>query len=183
MLKDTSIGLRGNDRYEGFGIDIIDQLSLLYGFKYKFVVQEDQIYGSPINGTPMWNGLIGRVMSGVSLLINDLNKAFCRLLSPFLFFLTDNLCYFRQEVDLAITDLTINSDRITALDFTPSFMNLGLLSTNSVQVCFPTSIRSYCNSSFPHLLQVSPCCTESQHKSRRQRSPSCRRFRRSFGFI
>lgn len=30
-----------------------------------------------------------------------------------------------QEADLAITDLSITSDRIQALDFTPSFMNLG----------------------------------------------------------
>lgn len=66
MLKDTSTGLAGNDRFEGFGIDIINELSLLYGFKYEFVLQEDQIYGSPVNGTSMWNGLIGRVMSGVS---------------------------------------------------------------------------------------------------------------------
>lgn len=34
-------------------------------------------------------------------------------------------CIF-QNADLAITDLTINSDRIQALDFTPSFMNLGI---------------------------------------------------------
>lgn len=34
------------------------------------------------------------------------------------------LC-FRQRADLAITDLTITSDRVSAIDFTPSFMNLG----------------------------------------------------------
>lgn len=36
------------------------------------------------------------------------------------------LPFFLQRADLAVTDLTINSARITALDFTPSFMNLGI---------------------------------------------------------
>lgn len=39
----------------------------------------------------------------------------------------------RGEADLAITDLTINSARIEALDFTPSFMNLGKFHMFSVE--------------------------------------------------
>lgn len=67
MLKDTSTGLSGNDRYEGFGIDIIDELAQMYGFKYEFVLQENAKYGEPIPGTNgEWNGMMGEVMAGVS---------------------------------------------------------------------------------------------------------------------
>lgn len=66
MLKDTSTGLIGNDRFEGFGIDVINELSALYGFEYEFVLQDDKYYGSCIDkDTNTWNGMIGKVMSGV----------------------------------------------------------------------------------------------------------------------
>lgn len=81
MLTDTSgIGLTGNDRYEGFGVDIIEKLANMYGFKYEFVVQEDGDYGRPKGNTTEWTGMIGEVMA--------------------------------SRADLAITDLTINSQRI-----------------------------------------------------------------------
>lgn len=32
---------------------------------------------------------------------------------------------FFQRADIAITDLTVTAERIRALDFTPSIMNLG----------------------------------------------------------
>uniref|UniRef100_A0A182HTL3 Ionotropic glutamate receptor C-terminal domain-containing protein n=1 Tax=Anopheles arabiensis TaxID=7173 RepID=A0A182HTL3_ANOAR len=72
MLKDSPIKLSGNERFEGFGIDLIHELSLMLGFNYTFILQED-----------------GRA-------------------------------------DLAITDLTITSDRESAVDFTMPFMNLGI---------------------------------------------------------
>lgn len=133
MLKDTSIELFGNDRYEGFGIDIIDKLSELYGFKYEFMLQEDKHVGSVINADKnQWDGMIGKIMSGVSifnsaLIIYDLPT----ISSGTLFFNNVIFPYLLQEADLAITDLTINSERITALDFTPSFMNLGFFNVPS----------------------------------------------------
>lgn len=50
MMKDTSTELIGNDRFEGFGIDIIDELSRLYGFTYEFI-QYVGGYGSWDNAT------------------------------------------------------------------------------------------------------------------------------------
>lgn len=41
-----------------------------------------------------------------------------------------------QEADIAITDLTVTSERIKALDFTPAIMNLGKFCeriTNSIK--------------------------------------------------
>lgn len=47
-----------------------------------------------------------------------------------------NLCFFiQQRADLAITDLTITSDRVSAIDFTPSFMNLGKLNKMEINFC------------------------------------------------
>ncbi|XP_046833822.1 glutamate receptor ionotropic, kainate 2-like isoform X3 [Vespa crabro] len=94
MVKESAAMLSGNERYEGFGIDIIQELSKSLGFNYTFEVQTDSVYGSYINKTGKWSGMIGKIMAG--------------------------------RADLAITDLTITSDRESAVDFTMPFMNLGI---------------------------------------------------------
>lgn len=66
MEKDSSDLLQGNDRYEGFAIDVIKELSLLYGFDYKFVIQEDNNYGKPLNeNKTVWSGMVGEILEGV----------------------------------------------------------------------------------------------------------------------
>ncbi|XP_050308479.1 glutamate receptor ionotropic, kainate 2-like [Anthonomus grandis grandis] len=71
MLKDSSESLVGNDRYEGFAIDLIHELSLLEGFNYTFIVQADKANGKKVNGK--WTGMIGAVIDGVAdLAITDL---------------------------------------------------------------------------------------------------------------
>lgn len=59
----------GIDQYEGYCIDLINELSRMSGFKYTFIVQEDgnvgQLETLP-NGTQQWNGMIGKVRRGVS---------------------------------------------------------------------------------------------------------------------
>ncbi|XP_054273168.1 glutamate receptor ionotropic, kainate 2-like [Macrosteles quadrilineatus] len=64
MLKETASKLSGNDRYEGMGIDIIQELSLLHGFNYTFRLQPDSSSGNPDPNTGKWNGMIGEVLSG-----------------------------------------------------------------------------------------------------------------------
>jgi glutamate receptor, ionotropic, invertebrate len=58
MLKETAEKLSGNDRFEGFGIDLIHELSLMLGFNYTFRIQEDRAYGSLNPVTQQWNGMI-----------------------------------------------------------------------------------------------------------------------------
>ncbi|XP_065092480.1 glutamate receptor ionotropic, kainate 2 isoform X2 [Ochlerotatus camptorhynchus] len=94
MLKDSPTRLSGNDRFEGFGIDVIHELSLMLGFNYTFVLQEDGVYGSLNRETGKWNGMVQELLD--------------------------------WRADLAITDLTITSDRESAVDFTMPFMNLGI---------------------------------------------------------
>ncbi|XP_055610691.1 glutamate receptor ionotropic, kainate 2 isoform X2 [Uranotaenia lowii] len=94
FLKEAPTRLTGNDRFEGFGIDLIHELSLMLGFNYTFVLQEDGVYGSLNRETGKWNGMVQELLE--------------------------------WRADLAITDLTITSDRESAVDFTMPFMNLGI---------------------------------------------------------
>ncbi|XP_037948866.1 glutamate receptor ionotropic, kainate 2-like isoform X1 [Teleopsis dalmanni] len=58
MLKDTAEKLEGNDQYEGFGIELIEELSKKLGFSYTFRIQEDNKYGNLDQITKTWNGMI-----------------------------------------------------------------------------------------------------------------------------
>lgn len=66
MLKDSSERLSGNDRFEGFGIELIHELSLMLGFNYTFQLQEDGVYGSLNRDTNEWNGMLRKIMDNVS---------------------------------------------------------------------------------------------------------------------
>lgn len=65
MLKDSAQQLTGNDRFEGFGIDLIHELSLMLGFNYTFKLQEDGVYGSKNNATNEWSGMIKELLDEV----------------------------------------------------------------------------------------------------------------------
>jgi glutamate receptor, ionotropic, invertebrate len=73
MLKETLVPLFGNDRYEGFGIELIDTLATKLGFNYTFKIQEDGAYGSPNKDTGQWDGMIRELMDDrADLAITDL---------------------------------------------------------------------------------------------------------------
>lgn len=55
MLKLESDSKTGNDRYEGYAIDLIIELSAILGFEYNIVLQADR----------EWTGAIGKVNSRV----------------------------------------------------------------------------------------------------------------------
>lgn len=66
MLRMSSVSLKGNDQFEGFGIDLIDELAKLLGFKYKFIIRQDKANGARNPVTGQWSGMIGDLQSGVS---------------------------------------------------------------------------------------------------------------------
>lgn len=66
MLKDSSIKLEGNDRFEGFGIEVIQEVAKLLGFNYTFVLQNDGVYGSLDRKTQKWNGMVKELLDWVS---------------------------------------------------------------------------------------------------------------------
>lgn len=65
MLKEDSKKLSGNDRFEGFGVELIDELSHQLGFNYTFVVQEDGDYGTCDQETGTCSGMIAEVVAAV----------------------------------------------------------------------------------------------------------------------
>ncbi|KAF6211502.1 hypothetical protein GE061_012014 [Apolygus lucorum] len=114
MLKEDPRQLIGNERFEGFGIDLIHELSLMSGFNYTFRVQEDKSSGSPKtleNGTRVWSGMIGEVLAG--------------------------------RADLAIADMTITRERERDVDFTMPFMNLGISILYRKPMAAPPSLFSF----------------------------------------
>ena len=66
MLKDSALQLYGNDRFEGFGIDLIHELSLMLGFNYTFRLQEDGVYGGINNATGQWTGMVKEIRENVN---------------------------------------------------------------------------------------------------------------------
>lgn len=71
MLKESADMMTGNDRYEGFGIDIIQELSKMLGFNYTFEVQSDNVYGSYSKKLKRWTGMLGKIIAGVSNIYMD----------------------------------------------------------------------------------------------------------------
>ncbi|XP_068243537.1 glutamate receptor ionotropic, kainate 2-like isoform X3 [Palaemon carinicauda] len=62
MLKETSMQLEGNDRYEGFCIDLIDKIATIRKFNYTFQVVADGNYGSKSRTTGEWNGIVRELL-------------------------------------------------------------------------------------------------------------------------
>lgn len=78
MHKEVTAEKTGNDRFEGYAIDLIDELSKLLGFKYEFILQADGDYGEPIEGTDRWTGMLGEVIENrADLAITDLTVMKC----------------------------------------------------------------------------------------------------------
>lgn len=64
MLKESSKKLEGNDRYEGFGIEIFEELAKMNEFNYTFEIQADGVYGSYDSKTGKWTGMMEKIMDG-----------------------------------------------------------------------------------------------------------------------
>lgn len=74
MNKQTTKVETGNSRYEGYAVDLIDELSRIVGFDYVFKEVDDGKYGKFDEKTREWNGMIREVMIGkADLAIADLS--------------------------------------------------------------------------------------------------------------
>ncbi|XP_048199970.1 glutamate receptor ionotropic, kainate 4 [Perognathus longimembris pacificus] len=62
MLKGNHQEMEGNDRYEGFCVDMLKELAEILRFNYKIRLVGDGLYGVPeANGT--WTGMVGELIS------------------------------------------------------------------------------------------------------------------------
>lgn len=67
MLKESPNSLIGNDRFEGFAIDLIKELGAMEGFNYTFIIRKDKANGSRDKKTGLWTGMIGDVINHVKI--------------------------------------------------------------------------------------------------------------------
>lgn len=72
MLKESAADLQGNDRFEGYCVDLLKELSKQLNFKYEIRLVKDRAYGIQ-NASGDWNGMIGEIVNGkADLAIADL---------------------------------------------------------------------------------------------------------------
>lgn len=65
MQKESMTTLSGNERYEGFGVDIIQEISQILEFNYTLQVVPD--YGALNERTGKWSGMLGKIIADVSI--------------------------------------------------------------------------------------------------------------------
>lgn len=58
--------LEGNDRYEGYCVDLASEIAKHVGMKFKLSVVTDGKYGARDPETKTWNGMVGELVYGVS---------------------------------------------------------------------------------------------------------------------
>ena len=65
LRKDVMKGkpLKGNDRYEGFCIDLLHEIARIVGFEFAIVPVPDGRYGLKING--QWDGIVKQLIDRV----------------------------------------------------------------------------------------------------------------------
>ncbi|KAL5284003.1 GRIK3 family protein [Megaselia abdita] len=64
MLKQSTTKLSGNNRYEGFAVELIQRLAERLGFNYTFVMHKDDVYGAYDTKTNTSTGMIREIMIG-----------------------------------------------------------------------------------------------------------------------
>ncbi|XP_040571507.1 glutamate receptor ionotropic, kainate 2 [Lepeophtheirus salmonis] len=97
MLKLETKRLKGNDRFEGFAIDLMKDISEILDFNITFKLVDDGKYGNQ-DEHGNWNGLIKEVLLGAD----------------------------DGGADFAVADLSITTARSTAVVFSMPWMTLGI---------------------------------------------------------
>lgn len=77
MLKKNWELYDGNEKYEGYCVDLAFEIAKHIGFKYQISIVPDGKYGARDPETKIWNGMVGELVYGV----NYLSLTFCNLLT------------------------------------------------------------------------------------------------------
>ena len=59
--------LSGNEKYQGFCVDLLKQIAKICNFTYEIRQVNDGLHGSYSNITKKWNGLVGEIIEKVNL--------------------------------------------------------------------------------------------------------------------
>ena len=71
MLKKTTDSLEGNDKYEGFIVDLANKIASIVGFNFTIVPTKS--HGS-MNNNGQWNGMIKELLEEVNIKIYEFGK-------------------------------------------------------------------------------------------------------------
>ncbi|XP_043547753.1 glutamate receptor 4 isoform X6 [Chiloscyllium plagiosum] len=64
MLKKNHDTLEGNDKYEGYCVDLASEIAKHIGIKYELKIVPDGKYGARDPDTKIWNGMVGELVYG-----------------------------------------------------------------------------------------------------------------------
>uniref|UniRef100_A0A8B9H943 Glutamate receptor n=1 Tax=Astyanax mexicanus TaxID=7994 RepID=A0A8B9H943_ASTMX len=64
MLKNNHEQLVGNDKYEGYCVELAAEIAKHVGYQYKLKIVSDGKYGARDPETKMWNGMVGELVYG-----------------------------------------------------------------------------------------------------------------------
>ncbi|CAG7727938.1 unnamed protein product, partial [Allacma fusca] len=90
MWKRSEAPLKGNDRFEGYAVELVQNLANMYGFDFEIIPVRDGKYGSQDSKTGEWNGMVREVMDGdadiavADLTVNKQRAAALDLSMPFM---------------------------------------------------------------------------------------------------
>ena len=68
MLVEDEEARHGNDRFEGYNVDLIRYISEVLKFNYTIHIVKDRSYGSYNEKNDTWNGMIGELLSQVRII-------------------------------------------------------------------------------------------------------------------
>lgn len=60
--------LKGNDRFEGYCVDLLDEIAKERGFDYKIKLVGDGQYGAPGGPKGEWTGMVKELMDKVKII-------------------------------------------------------------------------------------------------------------------
>ena len=74
MIVRSERNLTGNDRYEGYCIDLLKQIASMVGFNYVIKLVPDKKYGALDPETGEWNGVVKQILDKVVLILGHFSK-------------------------------------------------------------------------------------------------------------
>uniref|UniRef100_A0A452S6E6 Glutamate receptor n=1 Tax=Ursus americanus TaxID=9643 RepID=A0A452S6E6_URSAM len=66
MLKKNANQFEGNDRYEGYCVELAAEIAKHVGYSYRLEIVSDGKYGARDPDTKAWNGMVGELVYGVT---------------------------------------------------------------------------------------------------------------------
>ena len=67
MFKKSEYALKGNERFEGFCVDLLAEIAKLVHFQYEIRLVPDGKYGAPDKNNE-WNGMVKQLLDRVNVL-------------------------------------------------------------------------------------------------------------------